>query len=169
MIEVRKATLEDAKIMGEIHYYTWLSTYARLIDEGFLKSRSLQKSIDMFRQMECKNHLVLTLDNQVVGLIGYGPSREESLPDYGEIIGLYVLKAYQKQGFGKTLLEHALEELRNMGYYKLFLWVLAENQQAIRFYEANGFYHDGETKQLLLGKPVLEKRYQRKESYGTNN
>lgn len=169
MMEVRAATVDDATIMGEIHYYTWLSTYSRLIDQGFLKSHSIQKSTHYFQSIQCINHLVGIINNQVIGFIGYGPSREESLPNYGEITGLYILKAYQQQGYGKILLQEALTVLTKMGYSQYYLWILAENQGAMHFYEQNGFCHDGQTKQHLLGKPVIERRYLRKELYGPNN
>ena len=166
---VRLATLDDAKMMGEIHYYTWLSTYARIIDEGFLKAQSIQKSIEIFKKNQCLNHLVVEVDDQIVGFVGYGSSRDQDLLGYGEIQGLYVLKAYQHQGCGKALLDEALKILHNMGYLKVNLWVLKDNQQAIRFYEQQGFHHDGTEKQLLLGRPITEWRFQKEINHGTED
>ena len=54
MIKIRPASLDDAKIMGEIHYYTWLTTYARILDENYLKTRSLKKSSEIFEKNQCK-------------------------------------------------------------------------------------------------------------------
>jgi hypothetical protein len=99
---VRLATIDDAKMMGEIHYYTWLSTYARIIDEGFLKAQSIQKSIEIFKKNQCINHLVIEVDDQIVGFVGYGPSRDQDLPGYGEIQGLYVLKSLSTSRMWKS-------------------------------------------------------------------
>ena len=44
---------------------------------------------------------------------------------------------------------------------KAYLWVLRENDRAIRFYEKNGFRFDGGEKTVLRAAPIHEKRYSR--------
>lgn len=158
MVQIRLATIEDARIMGEIHYYTWLTTYARIIDEGYLRAQSIEKSIRIFKKNKCINHLVASLNNQVCGFSGYGASRDQDIANYGEIYALYVLKAFQNKGVGKALLVEVSKTLKIMGYSNIYLWVLLDNKQAISFYEQNGFYQDGNKKIVTLGKPLTEIR-----------
>lgn len=44
---------------------------------------------------------------------------------------------------------------------KAYLWVLRENDRAIRFYEKNDFRFDGGEKTDLRAAPICEKRYSR--------
>ena len=44
---------------------------------------------------------------------------------------------------------------------KVYLWVLRENDRAIRLYEKNGFRFDGGEKTDLRAAPIHEKRYSR--------
>jgi GNAT superfamily N-acetyltransferase len=55
---------------------------------------------------------------------------------------------------GRTLIEHALAELRAAGYREATLWTLAESPPARAFYEACGFARDGaEQRRPLFGNP----------------
>ncbi|MFR5604363.1 MAG: GNAT family N-acetyltransferase [Acutalibacteraceae bacterium] len=62
---------------------------------------------------------------------------------------------------GKSLLASAAEALRAQGFRKAYLWVLRENDRAIRFYERNGFQFDGVEKTDIRAVPIHEKRYSR--------
>lgn len=80
----------------------------------------------------------------------------------GEIQGIYLLRAYQRHGLGRALLEDGLRRLRAAGYPSVCLWVLSTNENARRFYEKNGFVPDGTEKTEILGEPITEVRYVRK-------
>lgn len=95
-------------------------------------------------------------------LCGYGAARDADAPaGFGEIRGIYVLRAYQRCGIGKNLLASVAEALRAQGFRKAYLWVLRENDRAIRFYERNGFQFDGVEETDIRAVPVVEKRYSR--------
>jgi ribosomal protein S18 acetylase RimI-like enzyme len=49
--------------------------------------------------------------------------------------------------------------LRARGYREVVLWVLEDNTEARRFYEAMGFHVDGAFKMVELGKPLKAIRY----------
>ncbi|OGC51665.1 hypothetical protein A2709_03170 [candidate division WWE3 bacterium RIFCSPHIGHO2_01_FULL_43_9] len=50
------------------------------------------------------------------------------------------------KGAGTKLLEYGLKELKNMGYTKATLWVLASNAKTIKWYESRGWRVEGKTK-----------------------
>ncbi len=60
-----------------------------------------------------------------------------------EIGAFYVARAYQGAGLAVPLLEGLVERARSIGVDQLELSVEAGNQQAIRFYERNGFQRFG--------------------------
>lgn len=159
---IRKAVPGDAAAIGAVHCRAWRETYAGLIDPAYLAGMSPEKSAAVFERERCRDIFAAEADGKIVGFCGYGAPRDADMPaDCGEIRGIYVLRAYQRCGIGKSLLAGAAEALRAQGFRKAYLWVLRENDCAIRFYEKNGFRFDGGEKTDLRAAPIHEKRYSR--------
>lgn len=160
---IRKALPQDAQGIGYVHYHAWLETYTGLIDSEYLKTLSVQRSTKIFESTECRDVFVAVEDGKIVGFCGYCKARDEDLPDdCGEIYGIYILKAYQKGGAGRKLLDSALSELESNGFKNAVLWVLDTNKNAIDFYEHSGFVFDGAEKEEILVTSIREKRYVKK-------
>lgn len=70
--------------------------------------------------------------------------------DAFEIERIYVKKEYQGRGYGKAMLEYALELARQAGKKYAWLGVWEKNKNAIRFYQRLGFHQAG-THGFLLG------------------
>lgn len=143
---VRLQTKEDAKGKGYVHYQSWLETYSDLIPSYYLNRHSLEKTIQIAYDHP-ENTWIAMIGDQVVGFSCFMMSRDEDLMDAGEIVAIYVLKAYQNQHIGEKLLMAALSSLRS--YRIISLWVLSTNEQAIKFYEKHGFIKDGVTKIVM--------------------
>lgn len=60
--------------------------------------------------------------------MAYGKARDPSLPDWGEIVSIYLLPEHFGKGYGSVLLKHA-------GYEDAYLWVWKDNKPARLFYE----------------------------------
>jgi ribosomal protein S18 acetylase RimI-like enzyme len=65
----------------------------------------------------------------------------------GEIMSIYVVPDFWKQGIGWRLLRAARHYMAKAGFREAKLWVLDRNSQAIAFYERAGFVRDGGIKQ----------------------
>ena len=148
---IRKATIDDADGKGYVHYQSWIETYTGLFPDDYMKSLSLEKSVKLARDYPENTYLAI-VDDQIIGFSSYLESRDEDLVDTGEIMAIYVLKAYQGLGIGKQLMEACYKELSQ--YATLSLWVLGSNLLSIQFYEKQGFIADGKTK-ILRGKEVI--------------
>ena len=59
--------------------------------------------------------------------------------DEAHLLNLSISKAYQKQGFGRLLLEHMIDIARALNAANMFLEVRASNISAIALYENIGF------------------------------
>lgn len=71
----------------------------------------------------------------------------------------YVDPFFQEEGVGTSLMKNFIvtAEMRNVK--EVFLWVLAENTSAIRFYEGQGYVDTGEQKEFSdTGKFLLKYR-----------
>lgn len=72
----------------------------------------------------------------------------------------YLLPEYFGKGYGKALMDFVLNDMKQNSFSNVYLWALRENTRARRFYEKNGFYHDG--KELicpLAGDNLVDLRY----------
>lgn len=157
---VRAATEEDAETVGTVHCRAWLETYTGILPNSFLAARSPEKSAAFFRSNHCRDLAVAEAEGRIVGFCGWGAFRDgHGNGVMGEIQGIYLLDAYQRRGLGRKLMEYGLEELRAKGFRTAGLWVLAENTQAIGFYEKMGFRFSGRRKEADLGGTVTELLY----------
>lgn len=61
--------------------------------------------------------------------------------DSCELKSLYLLEEYHSRGYGKRMLEHAIENARDLGYKKMYLDSLSSSKKAIALYRRAGFAH----------------------------
>jgi ribosomal protein S18 acetylase RimI-like enzyme len=144
---IREASVKDAEGKGYVHYQSWKETYTGLIDQKFLDTRTLEKSVAAARKYP-ENTFVAEVDNQIVGFSCYWTTREDE-PDVGEVGAIYVLKKYYGYGIGKRLMETCFEIMSE--YPKIVVWVLDTNAHAIDFYKHIGFVIDGNKKEVPVG------------------
>jgi GNAT superfamily N-acetyltransferase len=134
---VRPAHPLDADGIGRVHVASWQSTYAGLIDEGFLAKMSAKRHADNHRElMADPRTFYLVAEDRTDGIVGFvtgGPERQRD-PDFtGEIYALYLLQHHQRKGLGQMLVQFSALRLRAMGHISLLIWVLSRNP-------AEGFY-----------------------------
>lgn len=158
MSEYTFKTMEtDEEIRGKayVHYKSWQESYTGLIDNEYLKRRTLQKCEE--NAFKWRDNLIVAKDGEkVIGFAGYGAYRDDTLPGYGEVFSIYVLEEYQGKRVGYRLMNEALKRLAD--YKKIALWVLKGNDKAIRFYERYGFSFDGTEQEIVIGTPNTELR-----------
>ena len=143
-----------------VHYTAWLETYAGMLPDGFLATRSSEKSAEMFLANQCRDTVVAEVRGNIVGFCGWGAFRDNiQNGGIGEIYGIYLLNEYKRMHLGQRMMEYATAQLKASGYEKIGLWVLTDNMDAIRFYEKQGFRHSGIHKEADLGETVLELLY----------
>lgn len=153
---VKKMESEDEiNGKGYVHYKSWHETYTGLVDMGYLEWLTLDQCIAIAHKW-LDNILVAKDGEKVVGFVGYGAYRDDTLPAHGEVFAIYVLAEYQGRKIGYALMNAALEKLS--AYKKIAVWVLKGNNNAIRFYERYGFHFDGTEAEIMLGAPNKELR-----------
>ena len=140
-VVIKKMETED-EISGKayVHWKAWHEAYPGIVSQDYLDRLTLEKCREMAHSWT-DGILVAKEQGRVIGFAGYG-NRGDKAPGTGEIFAMYVLSEYYGKGVGRLLMEAALEGLK--GCRQICLWVLKENNRAIRFYEKNGFCADGE-------------------------
>lgn len=159
MIEIRKARAEDSRGIIEVNVKTWCTTY-----EGIMPSEVLQHKVDTMeekikkceRTVEADDNVYVALkDGDVVGIMSYGPCKDENYKEHGEIYSLYVLKEYQGQKIGKSLFLKGVEELKNKSYENMIINCLTENPSN-QFYLKMGGNIIGQVENIIGGKKLSE-------------
>ncbi|HEX7670802.1 MAG TPA: GNAT family N-acetyltransferase, partial [Polyangiaceae bacterium] len=159
---VRRAKLEDAEAIGEVHYRAWQEAYrahlAPELQSRFdLTARANQWRVNM--QTGAREVLVAVQGEDVVGFCSVAPCRDADAVDgAGEVTALYVDPSSWRGGHGKALLSAGRDHARRMGWRVLSLWVLSANAAARAFYAAQGFLPDG-TDKTEGDPPLHEVRY----------
>jgi ribosomal protein S18 acetylase RimI-like enzyme len=164
VVEVREATAADKVAVAQVHVRSWQQGYRDLIAQDFLDGLRPE---DMATRYAFEGtdprglHTLVAIDDEAIrGHITIGRSRDEHVGDSGEIWALYVDPPYWGAGVSHALLVAGCSRLRQAGYQKAFLSVLATNMRARRFYERNGWTTDGvEQTDVLGGVSVQTVRY----------
>jgi GNAT superfamily N-acetyltransferase len=142
-VTIRRATPDDAPALAHLHLDVWDDAYAGLMDQAILDERraNVEGRIQRWREIlaEHDRTLLAVGPEGLVGFAGAGPGRDNDVsPELDlELHALYVRAAWWGTGIGYALLEDAI------GDRAAYLWVLAGNERAIRFYERQGFRRDG--------------------------
>ena len=159
-MEIRKTKPDDDfDAISRIYARSWKAAYKEIVPREHLDGLPDTKWSRTLRQSEWTS-LVLIEDGKYVGTASVCHARDETMYDWGEVVSVYLLPEYFGRGYGKPLIEAAIEELKRMGYRFIYLWTLEENRQARSFYEKNGFSASPDRLTLNIGgKDLVEIRY----------
>lgn len=152
-----KAMETDAEVRGKayVHWKSWHEAYKGLVDQSYLDRFTLEKCLKIAYQWR-DNILVAKDGEKVIGFAAHGPYRDDSIQNAGEVFAIYILADYYGKKVGYSLMCAALEQMTQ--YRQVALWVLEENERAIRFYQKCGFRFDGTGQTIDLGTNKTELR-----------
>ena len=142
LYQVRPAVARDAATIAAIHVNTWQEAYEGLLPEADLKSISVDKRLKFWREAiqygDPQVHVAVDGD-RIVGFVGFDRSRDpKTKPTTGEIWAIYVGPGDWDQGAGLALWDAAREGLIDEGCTEVTLWVMLNNERALRFFELAG-------------------------------
>ncbi|MCW2768012.1 MAG: Acetyltransferase family protein [Nocardioides sp.] len=140
-IVIRRAVPVDAEPLTRLHLDCWDDAYTGLIPQELLDARrtNVPERVDFWRgALEDADPVFLAEGPEgLLGFAGAGPGRDNDVETDLELKVLYVRASHWGTGVGYALFEEAV------GDRAAYLWVLANNQRAIHFYERQGFRLDG--------------------------
>jgi putative acetyltransferase len=146
MIFIREAKAKDASRIAEILVFSKRTHYRRIFQDDAFSFGDLQvlsAAQNLLVHPKTLASYTVYDDGFVKGLI---------LLKDDEIAELYVDPFFERQGIGSALMAYALEKILHPR-----LWVLDGNDNAVRFYQKQGFRFTGE-KQFVPGTDKTESR-----------
>jgi GNAT superfamily N-acetyltransferase len=162
-IAIRPAQPCDVDAIARVHVDTWRSTYKGIVPDEHLAQLSREKRAAMWQKIlsDTASPSFTYVAESRAGVIGFstgGPERGGDATYKGELWGIYVLEAWQRQGIGRRLTSTVGEELRRCGYNSMLVWVLKDNP-CRAFYERLGGVPAGEKEIQIGGKKLIEVAY----------
>lgn len=143
-ISIRKANLADAKGIAFVHVQSWIETYSSLMPQELLNKSTIEEREKLWFQIlsqpkEKTDYWVAeTSEGYIIGFVSTCPGRDSTYPGYGEITGLYLLKAYHGRSIGLSLFRKGLELLKKNDFQSVYLWVLKDNPTEAFYKKMNG-------------------------------
>lgn len=138
----RQPTIADIPEMARVHVQTWRTTYRGIIADSFLENLSLQKHIERHQKyMALASSIYFVAEAEGQGLVGFlsgGPKRDESFAQSGELYAINILEQHRRSGIGTAMTRQWARSLQSAGIDSGYVWVLADNQPAVAFYEKLG-------------------------------
>lgn len=167
MATIREARVEDARAIAALHVAAWLATYRGLMPDPLLDGLSVDERAQARAEALARPARgVLTWVLEAGDLLGFaitGPTRDLDLDptDVGEVRAIYLAPDQVGRGLGRTLMAHALDELRARGFDEATLWALEGNARAERFYARAGFTPGARKVEQVAGFDLPHVRWRR--------
>lgn len=159
-LTVRPARIADAADIGRIYRESWQDTYPGVIPAALLTAMTVRGQTARWRAaIAARGHEAVFIaedeKNGIVGMMSFGPSRDDSLGLDGEVYTLYVDPAHYSCGAGRALLTNGFAALKQRGYKSCIIWAHARNPARF-FYERMGGHLVAERTIRMLGDAVPE-------------
>src|SRR5437763_506096 len=133
--------------VAEVHVRSWQVAYRSLLPDAYLDSlRPADRAARYtFHRIGANDPatIVALLRGVIRGFATTGPARGGEPGSVGELLALYVDPPCWGRGVGRRLMVEAHRRLIEGGFAEAILWVLAGNERAQRFYQADGWLPDG--------------------------
>ena len=147
---IRRATVEDARAIAEVHIASWQAAYRGLMPDRVLDELTIERREADWRGWldeggERHHTLVAERDGKIEAFCTLEmPSREADEPE--DVAGIPALYAHPDafgRGAGPALMDTAIEAMCERGYRESILWMLEGNRRAEGFYLRRGWTRDG--------------------------
>lgn len=162
---IRRATEKDISRLAEIHVMGWRTAYRDIVDDKILFGHmQVGKRLEVFRTaVKDKNesNFVYEEDGIVKGFLTMGKSRDEDGGGAYELWSLYVDPLMTGKGIGTELIRFCEKKAQELGYIKINLWILKDNEIGRLFYDNLGYIEDGK-KRYIEKLKLTEIRYSKK-------
>ena len=142
---VRPARIEDALPIATIHVEAWRVAYRGIVPDDYLSALSIDQRHGVWQQILTGGESVWVGEDgrKIVGWISAAGARDaDASQATGEIWAVYVDPGHWSQGVGRALCAAAEQDMRRKGFTDTILWVLKDNERALRFYVSIGFVLD---------------------------
>ncbi len=133
---------EDVEQVIRVQVQGWKESYQGIIDQAVLDSMAyseerVKRRKGFFLSNPTLRCFIALQGNKIIGFVDAGASRDPFLGK-GEVLAIYLLNEYKRQGIGKALWTAATDYLKQQQLVPYIVWGLKDNLPARKFYEKMG-------------------------------
>lgn len=166
-MHLRTAQPADAIEVARMHVRAWQAAYRGLLFDETLDALRPEDWVGRYTFGDLDPNqpstIVAVERDAICGFATTTRATDEDAAGAGELMALYVDPERQGLGVGRALIEQARARLARQGYATAYLWVLAGNERAERFYRIDGWTPDGTRRPAkVAGFSVEDIRYRRR-------
>jgi ribosomal protein S18 acetylase RimI-like enzyme len=161
---IRKATLNDAGAIAQVHVESWHETYSELIPAEVLEAMTdYERRLQMWsRVLSNESHssfVALNEAEEILGFVNGGRPNGEAPEDYdAELYTIYLLRCQHGKGLGRKLMAALAKDLHEKGFKALYLWVFPNNPSR-HFYKRLGGIALLDKSFEMVGETLSERAY----------
>jgi ribosomal protein S18 acetylase RimI-like enzyme len=140
-ISIENPSPADAEAIAYLNVNTWKNTYIDLLPRGFVEGKKVtEKNINAWYHTvtnQNKENIVFIAraeNSDILGFVWGGKARDNIQNIPVELYAIYVSPEYQRKGIGTALFTHFFDYIQELGFKRMYLWVLHNNPSTI-FYE----------------------------------
>ncbi|KAI8340252.1 acyl-CoA N-acyltransferase [Chlamydoabsidia padenii] len=157
MTSLRPATVLDIELLASLHTISWQHSYRTMLPDSYLDNEIGQERLEYWQnKIKAEGRItMIAQDNQgqAMGFIS-GEMDGRALLD-----NIHLLPQYQGGGAGQMMMRCFKTWAQERGATQMYLFVLEQNDKAIRFYERNGWQLKRCFKTQLVGIDVSSREY----------
>ena len=166
-VHFRRATIEDAAGIAQVHIDGWGRAHAELVPEAYIRYKASSVGREDFWRDELRLEAddrkpwIALADEQIIGFADGGMARDDDLDSgTGEVYTLFVTPECWEKGIRSRLVQHVARDLREHDFQRAVFWVLEADGVMRAFAEYTGWRPDGATRVENCGDcEVAELRY----------
>jgi RimJ/RimL family protein N-acetyltransferase len=154
---IRPALVADAAEVAQVQHESWCQAYRSLLPKDFPLRTQDERILIWEKRITahpCQT-LLAERNGSLLGFIYWESGTERN----ALLRSLYLHPFFWRQGIGSRLLLQALDDMRQQGFRRVGLWVLANNLRAERFYLRQGFHYDGQLQTRSFGSGSYQNRF----------
>jgi GNAT superfamily N-acetyltransferase len=133
--------------VARVHVRSWQAAYRTFLPDEYLdqlRPEDRAKKYDFGTADPLKPQTIVAVEGEMIyGFATTAPSHDPDLPNDGELCALHVQPGLWGRGIGLALVSAARARLFELGFRSAFVWVLAGNVRAERFYRIDHWVPDG--------------------------
>ncbi len=141
-LTIRTPTVADGPDVARIYVESWNEGFGHLLGRRELTNTEVTRWAAGLVDGRARWFLAADED-ATVGFAGVCPSRDPVDPGLGELDTIAVDPAHWRTGVGRTLMEAAVDSLREDGYARAILWTPDRYGRGHAFYERMGWERTG--------------------------
>ena len=165
---IRNASIDDADAIGAVVVRAWQTAYRGIMPDDYLDELRAEQRAAMWQRDLAdlgpdRWVRVLTVGDELVGFASSGPELTDvGDGETGELYAINLDPDRWGKGLGRALLAEVTQDLAEVGYRTVVLWVATGNERARRLYEFEGWTTEGPPRDAeILGVTVNEVRYRK--------